>query len=268
MDINVSPSDSFTKEHSPEVVNHSLDFKTVLFEHVFNDSSVAKARCIGELYRRGCLSLHIHFTCPGHLDSHDFCALYRRLPFGIRRDTAVSLPVGGNLPRMKTEFLGYYNQQPVFVDIVELREFPEGAVLGIGSLVRLQLLNLCESGTAYERSHLVAYDIVKNLLPNVDGKGGFASGIRASALQDGELIDKMVEGRSEVVDAIPDNQGQFGIEWAGTGMFEGGSLKLPYSIHFDFRGNDFALSVQSGHAAGVQIKEVKLCSADLCTDAN
>jgi hypothetical protein len=179
--------------------------------------------------------LHIHFTYPGHLDGHDFCAFYRRLPFGIRRDTAVTLPVGGNFPRNETEFLGYYNQQPVFVDNVELRELPESAVLGIRSLVRLQLLNLCESGTAYERSHLVAYDIVKNLLPDADGEGGFTSGIGANTLKDSELIDKMVESGSQVMNAIPKDEWQCGVKGLGLWKSKDGSLNWPFRIHLDQR---------------------------------
>src|SRR5262249_51773494 len=150
---------------------------------------------------------------------------------------------------------------------VQLREFPEGATLWIGSLVRLQLLDLCKSSTAYERSHIIFYEILKFLTLGVDGEGCPRSGIGASSVENGKLIDKVVESGSEIVDAVANNQAQSGIEWSRLWKSEGGTLQSPFRLHLDLRGNNLSLRIQGGHSSGVQIKEVMLCSADLFSNS-
>jgi hypothetical protein len=206
---------SFTKELSPKVSDDSLNFDATLFEYVFSNLPIAEGAGIGELYRRGRLSIHVHFAFKSsNIDSHDFCALYRWLPFGIRREPGMPIPSHVDLPRMKAEFLGYYKEQPVFVDVVQLRQLPEDAALGIDSMVRLQSLNLCNGSSAYERSHLFGYDVLKHLRPEVDREGRFARSIVSSTIQNGELIDKVVERGSQVVNTVPDKSWE-GLDRAG-----------------------------------------------------
>lgn len=103
--------------------------------------------------------------------------------------------------------------QPVLVDVEKLVELPEGIVGELlPSVVRLQLLDSClrswvdtsDFVTAFARLH---FPVTK------DGelqqtRSVVRQGIDAN-VGDGKLVDQIVEGRTEVVEAVPDNQAQF-----------------------------------------------------------
>lgn len=168
---------------------------------------------LAETYAERRCEMHVHFRA-GFVNSWvagDWCAIFHRaedwLDFVNREECGH--PEGHSNSREKADM-----RQPVLVLHGKLVELPEGIVgESVSSVVRLQPLDDClrvwvdapDLVAALPRIHLPVSEDGELQLP----RSVFGQGIDAK-VGDGKLKDEVVEGRTEVVETIANDEANFG----------------------------------------------------------
>lgn len=257
------PGFSFTKEFNAKMIDDVFDHSSGLVNYIFDNAFIAGKASISELYCRGSLNLHVHFTVTAKLKSEHFCSIFRRLPFGfgnlMGKDAATRCNGKGHGLALVTED----DQNAVFVGIVDLCEVPQrSSIRHVGSAVRLNVLNLCKSRTTDEWCDFSLGNICKINRTDTDGEKGVACSLCSTAVQNGELINEMVEGRAEVVNAISSDQGKGGVKRLALVPLD--DNELPFNLSFVGRRGVISIrNIQCQSDSFVQIDEVMLRSVYL-----
>jgi len=158
------------------------------------------------------------------------------------------------------------DQNAMFISVVDLCEVPQrSSVRHIRSAIRLNVLDLCKSRTTDEWCDFSLGDICKVTRTDADGKKRIACSLGSAAVQNGELLNEVIESRAQVVNAITDDQGQGRVKRFALRTLNGKVLpELPFKLVFI--GNGKSLSVRrfkDDFDSFVQIKEVVLRSVNL-----
>ncbi len=186
-----------------------------------DDSQGSGGRCpILERYLHGDISVHVHFRIRplrGDMEPRDWCLIFHRAIPDLAKEDRARIGVWLEMNRVEVDSSdgpASLNDKPVLVGIPEIVEHVEDVSLApVPSTVRLQPQDLCPSITADPKQMLVPGKPVKAALWNAveDGKpvttrslSGFLS------VGEYELPDEVIEGRSQVVDNVPDENSYSG----------------------------------------------------------
>ncbi len=169
---------------------------------------------LAEAYAELGIEIHVHFRA-GFVEggiAGDFCAVFNRTPpheFDVVGGVAVAGSNEAKQPGREKDEVG----QPMLVHVVKLVKPPEGVGLSepISSCVRLQFLDNCLRTWVDAPKHLVEF---RRVLLDLDRKTGGRldlAGYRSPLITgDGKLKNEVVEGASEVVEAISDDEAEVG----------------------------------------------------------
>lgn len=169
---------------------------------------------LAEAYAEFGIEIHVHFRAgfvKGGV-AGDFCAAFNRTPlheFDVVGGVVVAGGDEAEQPGREKDEVG----QPMLVHVVKLVKPPEWIGLGEPntSCVRLQPLDDCLGAWVDAPEHLVEF---RRVLLDLDRKTGVRfdlAGYRSSLVTgDGEFENEVVEGAAEVVEAVPDDEAEFG----------------------------------------------------------
>jgi hypothetical protein len=261
---------SFRKKPLTEIINDFFNESATAIDNFLDNATIATQASIGELYRRGHIDFHIHFSwsriCLGEIKSENFCAIFSCLPIVIGDYIGKPLPGReSSLERGSFEFLRYDNEQAMFVDDVQLREQPEESGLRwIRSLIRLRVLDCCKRFSANEwgnKALCLGLEITRGEANGKARLGRFSLG--SSLFEQGKLEYKMVENGSKVMDTVSHDQRQSWIERLH--FWEPQRNGLPIFVNFMGGGNIISARFRAncGFDSRVEIDEVSLCSVEL-----
>jgi hypothetical protein len=157
----------------------------------------------------------------------------------------------------------------MFVDDVEFRNYPKiieaGVFLQIRSIVRLQHLDIfkCLRGKQGLNRPVGFSEVTP---ANTDGEIGISATGNPVAIQNGQLANEVIQGRTKIVDNIPDNKRPCGIIRSNFAMLDNHTLPLRMVIDneraaFFFRGTP----LRNG---GDQLREVVLRTLNFLPGSN
>src|SRR5579863_4432658 len=207
-----SQDELLRKKLDAEIPDGCRDDSKALPQGILHNHSIASESCIDELYRRHHLNMHIHFAWgirhSGELKTENFCAIFHGLPLGVRNDFVTFLSAGNaNSESGWRKLLSCNDQQAVFIENVQLREYPNVSLFrNVVSAVRLTLLDLCQRGGADERLDQFFYPFIEQGFCEIDRKEGFVCGNAGSPVLQGKSIDQVVKCGAQVMNTIADDQ--------------------------------------------------------------
>jgi hypothetical protein len=260
---------SFSKELSTEITDCGPDNAHRLIEDVCHEHPVAGEPRIDELYRSDRLDLHVyfHFVCgsANGTKSDDFCALLHGLPLGVR-DDHVPIPIICGEPKLRNcKLIACNEQQAVLIDYVELVKNPNiGLVRNGVSLVRLTPLDFCKRGTSDKWLEGTPYFGVKASRPVIgetNREYGLLGSTSGCAIKDRKLVNQVIEGGSQIVDAITNHQRQRWIDWINFSKLA--DQVLPFTVNIEGNALSLRFRAQSQFQSRVGCIEVCLRPPDL-----
>jgi hypothetical protein len=203
------------EELSFKRVNYIRDIFAARSQSCMDFEPIATAPSFIEKYLGFIGTLHAHFVfsakgAMGQINAYDLCAIFKRAPFVIEGNADGALLIDRITEISRPKELGGDQQHSMFVDDVEFRNYPEIAGDGIfavqvRSIVRLQCLNFCERKSVEQGfNHSASFPEVRTA--NADGEIGGFSTCHGVPVQNGQLADQMIQGRTEIMNDIPDNQ--------------------------------------------------------------
>jgi hypothetical protein len=176
-----------------------------------------------ERYKNGRLSLHLHLSCAG-LETGQFCAFFDRP--GPNGDWCALFDMDAPIHKIQlnipaTDNGSSYEQQPMFVGIVEIRQNPEGIVLEIvPSMKRLQRLDECLGVTGDALYYGFSSGFITIPRPG-NRKLGFLCGRgRTSCCADDQLVNRVIQGRPKLVENFSDDEAEAGRDGLNVGKPE------------------------------------------------
>jgi hypothetical protein len=149
-------------------------------------------RPVAERYAEGDVHFHLHFLSGNGM----FCACYGA--GNIQKLQAIGVGVEGDV---KTSLID--RQMPVFVGVGQLAETPRP----VASLVRLKRLDGCNM-SCVEGLEPTALPMLKALGLVLDRELGIP--VDLAGIQNGKFIDQIIEGGSEIVTKLADQDAQNG----------------------------------------------------------
>ncbi len=170
-----------------------------------------------EHYLRGDVGLHLHASLKVELapEPTDYCVLLHATE--DRLDSGEPMNTGANQPDLRTKTDGGGDvDEPVLVDVRQLLKSPQGSEWRVlPSVIRLKPLNSCPRRAGH------SFDLVESgtgTMPSelrtsgIDGKGRGRSQLLRQRSRVGvrQGVSKLVERRSIVENAIPDEDAQLG----------------------------------------------------------
>lgn len=212
-------------------------------KHVVQNGDVTTIRSLGMAHRylEGGLVIILHIRIRGiSVEEHDgLCAtVYRRPESMSLRERPEALITKATTDHM----FGSYIQQPMLVSIIEKSEKEEERrELSVPSVVRLNSLDHC-----LRRSIERAESAVSSFGPFgriANNRELDAAGVRGqvfSAVSDSHSVGEMIKGRTQVVNAVPDDQGP-SIEGRWSADIQHGAV--PPRIDIELFGDDVGIAI-------------------------
>lgn len=218
----MSQEDSLGKEFNLKKINDPRNVADAWQQRVPYLNPITASSSFGDKYLNFRAALHAHFIVQtrgelGQINTCDLCAVFKRSPdiVGVNLNgiTIVECVTEIDCPKK----LADDDQQAVFVDDVEFRNYQEGALgrlfpCNVRSLVWLQALNSCECFRQNQRLDIFLGP-PEVRLADTDREKGFVAARNIIPVEDRQLTDQVIQSGTKIVDNIANNKGPIGIVW-------------------------------------------------------
>ena len=264
--------DSLTKELPAKSIDNVDDVLDGVTKNCLHKQAITDQSRFFYLYRSGRIHFHVHWTwflnCAGQIKAYDLCAVFRRFPVPsvINSDKSFASR-DGNVKGIWPEFRSCDDKKAMFIDNVQLRKNPENILVSsVPTCIRLQLLDCCQGHIANEWSDPFLDGFLESFRLQADRERCSASRGSGSFIQNGQLVDQVVQSGTGIVDTVTEYQGKRWVEFRRLWQSDDELLR----IRIVLIGCGWSV-IQRGEIppkSFLKVREVILCSTDFGADAS